>query len=105
MGSMNTTGNISARPRQFQFDQVFSPNRQQDQVYDGLGISKLINRVVDVSIAIVNSVVFVLDYSEGYSFALLSILNTRGTSRATMGQFSPTDRRDQARPTPWRDVM
>lgn len=47
---MNTTGSISARPRQFQFDQVFSPNRQQDQVYDGLGISKLINRVVDVSI-------------------------------------------------------
>ena len=46
---MNTTGGISARQRQFNFDQVFSPQRQQEQVYEGLGISKLINRVIDVS--------------------------------------------------------
>ena len=40
-------GAPSARQRAFQFDQVFSPQRRQNEVYDGLGISKLINRVVD----------------------------------------------------------
>lgn len=52
--SQANAGNVSARQRNFQFDQVFSPNRRQDQVYEGLGISKLINRVVDVSAAATN---------------------------------------------------
>ena len=44
------SGAPSARQRNFQFDQVFSGQRRQNEVYEGLGISKLINRVVDVSI-------------------------------------------------------
>lgn len=36
--------------KSFQFDQVFAAPRSQQDVYEGLGISKLISRIIDVSV-------------------------------------------------------
>lgn len=43
---MNLTGNFN-RKKIYNFDQVFNQDHQQDDVYDGLGISNLINKVVE----------------------------------------------------------
>lgn len=45
---MNMTGsNFNGRRKIYNFDQVFTPEQSQDDVYDGLGISSLITKVVE----------------------------------------------------------
>ena len=44
---MNTMTSGFGRKKVFSFDQVFNPEHSQDDVYEGLGISNLINKVVE----------------------------------------------------------
>ena len=45
---MNQTGgNFNGRRKVYNFDQVFTPEQTQNDVYDGLGISNLITKVVE----------------------------------------------------------
>ena len=43
---MNHTNGFN-RIKQFSFDQVFAPEHSQDEVYDGLGVRRVIDRCVD----------------------------------------------------------
>lgn len=42
-----TSGNFNGRRKVYNFDQVFTPEHSQNDVYDGLGISSLITKVVE----------------------------------------------------------
>ena len=44
---MNSTLGGFNRRKQYNFDKVFSPEDNQEDVYDGLGVRRLIDRVVD----------------------------------------------------------
>ena len=43
----NTLGGGFNRRKVYNFDQVFTPEDDQDGVYEGLGVRRLIDRVVD----------------------------------------------------------
>jgi len=44
---MNTTGGGFNRRKRYNFDQVFTSEHSQNDVYEGLGISSLISKVVE----------------------------------------------------------
>ena len=44
---MMTTGGFNGRRKQYGFDQIFAPDNNQDDVYEGMGCRNLINRVVE----------------------------------------------------------
>lgn len=48
--------NPDERSRTFAFDQVFSGEKNQKDIYDKLGIAKMVSRAVDVSIVIYSNV-------------------------------------------------